>query len=199
MQKFSYINQMNGFLTRMSDDALPANAVMLYLILFNRFNRSCWRQEWMKFTLQQLMAFSHIGSPNTVYSMRSLLKELGYIDYRPSRNGSRSQTEYRLLPLTSATDMPQAPANVLSHNEPAKNENTQRGFSPELSKSENSETETSNEFSPELSKSENHRHELSKNEYRTPPVCAKSEYSKTETSKLYPLCWTLEMNGIIHS
>ena len=45
MQKISYINQMNGFLDRMSEDTLPANAVMLYLMLFKSFNRACWRQE----------------------------------------------------------------------------------------------------------------------------------------------------------
>ena len=77
MQKISYIHQMNGFLARMSEDALPANAVMLYLILFKSFNRTCWQQEWIKFTIQQLMAFTHVGSPNTVYNMRSLLKDLG--------------------------------------------------------------------------------------------------------------------------
>ena len=90
---------MNGFLDRMSEDTLPANAVMLYLMLFKSFNRTCWRQEWLKFTIQQLMVFANVGSPNTVYNMRRLLKELGYIDYRPAQNGNRSQTEYRLLPL----------------------------------------------------------------------------------------------------
>ena len=64
---------MNGFLDRMSEDTLPANAVMLYLMLFKSFNRACWRQEWMKFTIQQLMAFANIGSPNTVYSMRRVV------------------------------------------------------------------------------------------------------------------------------
>ena len=57
MQKFSYINQMNGFLDRMSEDTLPANAVILYLMLFKSFNRTCWRQEWMKFTILNLLCF----------------------------------------------------------------------------------------------------------------------------------------------
>ena len=112
MQKISYIHQMNGFLARMSEDALPANAVMLYLILFKSFNRTCWQQEWIKFTIQQLMAFTHVGSPNTVYNMRSLLKDLGYIDYRQVPGGSRNQTEYRLLPLT--TILPEATAHYAS-------------------------------------------------------------------------------------
>ena len=152
---------MNGFLTRMDEDALPANAVMLYLILFQKFNRSCWRQEWMKFTLQQLMAFSHVGSPNTVYSMRSLLKELGYIDYRPAQNGNRSQTEYRLLPLFNTPSIPHAPEDEFSKNEYSKTENPHNEFSEnenskhtDLSKSENSATELSGEFSGEFSKSE---------------------------------------------
>ena len=135
MQKFSYINQMNGFLDRMSEDTLPANAVILYLMLFKSFNRTCWRQEWMKFTIQQLMAFANIGSPNTVYSMRRLLKELGYIDYRPAQNGNRSQTEYRLLPLP---------------------DKAAASFSPiAYAKSEHSINERSTEFSGECSIFEN--------------------------------------------
>lgn len=135
MQKISYINQMNGFLDRMSEDTLPANAVMLYLMLFKSFNRTCWRQEWLKFTIQQLMIFANAGSPNTVYNMRCLLKEQGYIDYRPAQNGNRSQTEYRLLPM---------PGNAAT------------SFSPnEHSVSEYSKTEHSAEFSVEYSLSEN--------------------------------------------
>ena len=140
MQKFSYINQMNGFLDRMSEDTLPANAVILYLMLFKSFNRTCWRQEWMKFTIQQLMAFANIGSPNTVYSMRSLLRELGYIDYRPAQNGNRSQTEYRLLPL------PDKAAASFSPIAYAKSEH---------SINEHSKIERSTEFSGECSIFEN--------------------------------------------
>ena len=168
MQKFSYINQMNGFLTRMSEDALPANAVMLYLILFHKFNRSCWRQEWMKFTLQQLMAFSHVGSPNTVYNMRSLLKELGYIDYRPAQNGNRSQTEYRLLLLSSAN------SNAITISQPS-------GY--EFSDNDFSESEKSGEFSVELSKNENCRNtDFSKSENCQPPEFSKNENSTPELS-----------------
>ena len=169
MQKFSYINQMNGFLTRMSEDALPANAVMLYLILFHKFNRSCWRQEWMKFTLQQLMAFSHVGSPNTVYSMRSLLKELGYIDYRPAQNGNRSQTEYRLLPLSSAN------SNAITISQPSGYEFSDNDFS----ENENPH----NNFPLEFSKNENYRHtDFSKSENCQPPEFSKSENSAPELS-----------------
>ena len=169
MQKFSYINQMNGFLTRISVDALPANAVMLYLILFHKFNRSCWRQEWMKFTLQQLMAFSHVGSPNTVYSMRSLLKELGYIDYRPAQNGNRSQTEYRLLPLSSAN------SNAITISQPSGYEFSDNDFS----ENENPH----NNFPLEFSKNENYRHtDFSKSENCQPPEFSKSENSAPELS-----------------
>ena len=170
MQKFSYINQMNGFLDRMSEDTLPANAVILYLMLFKSFNRACWRQEWMKFTIQQLMAFANIGSPNTVYSMRRLLKELGYIDYRPAQNGNRSQTEYRLLPLpdkAAASFSPIAYAkSEHSITECSDNENSQaksqpivpekRYIEPALfSKNECSKIERSTEFSGECSIFEN--------------------------------------------
>lgn len=171
---------MNGFLTRMSEDALPANAVMLYLILFHKFNRSCWRQEWMKFTLQQLMAFSHVGSPNTVYSMRSLLKELGYIDYRPAQNGNRSQTEYRLLPLSSANNnaitISQTSGYEFSDNDFSENENPHNNFPLEFSKNENCRH-------TDFSKSENCQPpEFSKNENRTPCKFSKSENSAPELS-----------------
>lgn len=166
---------MNGFLDRMSEDTLPANAVILYLMLFKSFNRACWRQEWMKFTIQQLMAFANIGSPNTVYSMRRLLKELGYIDYRQAQNGNRSQTEYRLLPLpdkAAASFSPIAYAksehsiNECSVTECSASENSQaksqpivpekRYIEPALfSKNECSKIERSTEFSGECSISEN--------------------------------------------
>lgn len=157
MQKISYINQMNGFLDRMSEDTLPANAVMLYLMLFKSFNRTCWRQEWLKFTIQQLMVFANVGSPNTVYNMRRLLKELGYIDYRPAQNGNRSQTEYRLLPL---------PGNAAA------------SFSPnEHSVSEYSITEHSNN---EHSASEHSINEYSKTE-RSITECSDSENSQAKS------------------
>ena len=151
---------MNGFLDRMSEDTLPANAVILYLMLFKSFNRTCWRQEWMKFTIQQLMAFANIGSPNTVYNMRRLLKELGYIDYRPAQNGNRSQTEYRLLPLpdkAAASFSPIAYAkSEHSINEHSKIENTPAEYSKnEHSASEYSNNERSTEFSGECSIFEN--------------------------------------------
>ena len=168
MQKLSYINQMNGFLDRMSEDTLPANAVMLYLMLFKSFNRTCWRQEWLKFTIQQLMVFANVGSPNTVYNMRRLLKELGYIDYRPAQNGNRSQTEYRLLPL---------PGNAAA------------SFSPnEHSVSEYSITERS---ITEHSASEHSINEYSKNE-RSITECSDSENSQAKSQPKVPENHNLE-------
>ena len=183
MQKISYINQMNGFLDRMSEDTLPANAVMLYLMLFKSFNRTCWRQEWLKFTIQQLMAFANIGSPNTVYNMRRLLKELGYIDYRPAQNGNRSQTEYRLLPL---------PGNAAASFSPiayAKNEHSIIEHSPaEYSKNEYSITEQSNNERSitECSDSENSQAKsqpkVLENHHLEPVLFSENEYSKNEHS-----------------
>ena len=175
MQKISYINQMNGFLDRMSEDTLPANAVMLYLMLFKSFNRTCWRQEWLKFTIQQLMVFANVGSPNTVYNMRRLLKELGYIDYRPAQNGNRSQTEYRLLPLPGNAAASFSPnehsvseysKNERSITECSDSENSQAKSQPKVpenhnlepvlfSENEYSKIEHSAEFSGEFSKTEN--------------------------------------------
>ena len=180
MQKISYINQMNGFLDRMSEDTLPANAVMLYLMLFKSFNRTCWRQEWLKFTIQQLMVFANVGSPNTVYNMRRLLKELGYIDYRPAQNGNRSQTEYRLLPLpgnaaasfspiaysVSEYSITEHSNNERSITECSDSENSQAKSQPKVlenhhiepvlfSENEYSKIEHSAEFSDEFSKTEN--------------------------------------------
>ncbi|MGM9539534.1 hypothetical protein [Anaerovibrio sp.] len=177
MPKISYITQMNSFMARALEDALPANAVLLYLMLFHNFNRARWRNEWMKFTICQLMGFTHVGSPNTIYSIRSLLKELGYIDYRASKNGSRTQMEYRLIPLNEqekgefpAREYPAAEgakkgcgpdrqtANDLSQNEYSQIEHSKY----EKSKTEHSKTERSGEFSGELSKSE-HRTDNSPN------------------------------------
>lgn len=180
MQKISYINQMNGFLDRMSEDTLPANAVMLYLMLFKSFNRTCWRQEWLKFTIQQLMVFANVGSPNTVYNMRRLLKELGYIDYRPAQNGNRSQTEYRLLPL---------PGNAAA------------SFSPnEHSVSEHSITEHSkNECSiTECSDSENSQAKsqpkVPENHNLEPVLFSENEYSKIEHSAEFSVECSLSEN-----
>ena len=178
MAKISYITQMNGFLDRMSEDTLPANAVMLYLMLFKSFNRTCWRQEWLKFTIQQLMAFANVGSPNTVYSMRRLLKELGYIDYRPAQNGNRRQTEYRLLPL---------PDNAAAHFSPDEHSVSEHSIS-EHSASEYSITEHSkNEHSiTECSDSEKSQAKsqpiVPENCHFEPVLFSKNEYSKIEHS-----------------
>ena len=193
MQKISYINQMNGFLDRMSEDTLPANAVMLYLMLFKSFNRTCWRQEWLKFTIQQLMVFANVGSPNTVYNMRRLLKELGYIDYRPAQNGNRSQTEYRLLPLPGNAAASFSPnehsVSEYSITEHSKNEHSVSEHSiSEHSKNEHSASEYSkNERSiTECSDSENSQAKpqpkVPENHHIEPVLFSENEYSKTEHS-----------------
>ena len=168
MQKISYINQMNGFLDRMSEDTLPANAVMLYLMLFKSFNRTCWRQEWLKFTIQQLMVFANVGSPNTVYNMRRLLKELGYIDYRPAQNGNRSQTEYRLLPL---------PGNAAASFSPNEHSISEHSAS-EYSKNERSITECSDSENSQAKS----QPKVLENHHIEPVLFSENEYSKIEHS-----------------
>ena len=168
MQKISYINQMNGFLDRMSEDTLPANAVMLYLMLFKSFNRTCWRQEWLKFTIQQLMVFANVGSPNTVYNMRRLLKELGYIDYRPAQNGNRSQTEYRLLPL---------PGNAAASFSPNEHSVSEHSIS-EHSKNERSITECSDSENSQAKS----QPKVPENHNLEPVLFSENEYSKIEHS-----------------
>ncbi|MBR0359405.1 MAG: hypothetical protein IIX37_08825 [Selenomonadaceae bacterium] len=180
MQKISYINQMNGFLDRMSEDTLPANAVMLYLMLFKSFNRTCWRQEWLKFTIQQLMVFANVGSPNTVYNMRRLLKELGYIDYRPAQNGNRSQTEYRLLPL---------PGNAAASFSPiayAKNEHS----ASEYSKNERSITECSDSENSQAKS----QPKVPENHNLEPVLFSENEYSKIEHSAEFSVECSLSEN-----
>ena len=195
MQKISYINQMNGFLDRMSEDTLPANAVMLYLMLFKSFNRTCWRQEWLKFTIQQLMVFANVGSPNTVYNMRRLLKELGYIDYRPAQNGNRSQTEYRLLPL---------PGNAAASFSPNEHSVSEHSIS-EHSNNEHSASEHSiNEYSKtersitECSDSENSQAKsqpkVPENHNLEPVLFSENEYSKTEHSAEFSVEYSLSEN-----
>ena len=180
MQKISYINQMNGFLDRMSEDTLPANAVMLYLMLFKSFNRTCWRQEWLKFTIQQLMVFANVGSPNTVYNMRRLLKELGYIDYRPAQNGNRSQTEYRLLPL---------PGNAAASFSPNEHSVSEHSIS-EHSKNERSITECSDsENSQAKSQSK-----VPENHHIEPVLFSENEYSKIENSAEFSVECSLSEN-----
>ena len=178
MQKISYINQMNGFLDRMSEDTLPANAVMLYLMLFKSFNRTCWRQEWLKFTIQQLMVFANVGSPNTVYNMRRLLKELGYIDYRPAQNGNRSQTEYRLLPLPGNAAASFSP-NEHSVSEHSKNEHSASEHSiNEYSKTERSITECSDSENSQAKS----QPKVPENHNLEPVLFSENEYSKIEHS-----------------
>ena len=159
---------MNGFLDRMSEDTLPANAVMLYLMLFKSFNRTCWRQEWLKFTIQQLMVFANVGSPNTVYNMRRLLKELGYIDYRPAQNGNRSQTEYRLLPL---------PGNAAASFSPNEHSASEHSIN-EYSKNERSITECSDSENSQAKS----QPKVLENHHIEPVLFSENEYSKIEHS-----------------
>ena len=180
MQKISYINQMNGFLDRMSEDTLPANAVMLYLMLFKSFNRTCWRQEWLKFTIQQLMVFANVGSPNTVYNMRRLLKELGYIDYRPAQNGNRSQTEYRLLPL---------PGNAAASFSPNEHSVSEYSIS-EHSKNEHSITECSDSENSQAKS----QPKVPENHNLEPVLFSENEYSKIENSAEFSVECSLSEN-----
>ena len=198
MQKISYIHQMNGFLARMSEDALPANAVMLYLILFKSFNRTCWQQEWIKFTIQQLMAFTHVGSPNTVYNMRSLLKDLGYIDYRQVPGGNRNQTEYRLLPLTAI--LPEATALYANTATTANTANTCCSAT-ERSINEYANTEYSiNEHSPnEYSVNETSPQKSPEKRYFEPVSPSKNECSKTERSGDHSVDHSVELSKTEHS
>ena len=171
---------MNGFLDRMSEDTLPANAVMLYLMLFKSFNRTCWRQEWLKFTIQQLMVFANVGSPNTVYNMRRLLKELGYIDYRPAQNGNRSQTEYRLLPL---------PGNAAASFSPNEHSVSEYSIS-EYSKNERSITECSDSENSQAKS----QPKVPENHNLEPVLFSENEYSKTEHSAEFSVEYSLSEN-----
>ena len=185
MQKISYINQMNGFLDRMSEDTLPANAVMLYLMLFKSFNRTCWRQEWLKFTIQQLMVFANVGSPNTVYNMRRLLKELGYIDYRPAQNGNRSQTEYRLLPL---------PGNAAASFSPNEHSVSEHSISEHSNNEHSASEHSNNEYSDSENSQAKSQPKVPENHHIEPVLFSENEYSKTEHSAEFSVECSLSEN-----
>ena len=47
MSKIHYIYQMNAFLEWRKRDHLSANTVLVYLTIFQTFNRDYWQHEWL--------------------------------------------------------------------------------------------------------------------------------------------------------
>ena len=99
MSKIHYIYQMNAFLEWRKRDHLSANTVLVYLTIFQTFNRDYWQHEWLPMSVREVM--NDVGSKsssNIVLSM-NVLKELGYIETRVGKRGNKQHTEIRLVPL----------------------------------------------------------------------------------------------------
>ncbi len=99
MDRISFIPQMRGFMAKMQEDRLPGNAVKLYICLFDVFNKSCWKKEWVRVSVDCLKICFGRNSHSLIYSNRKLLEDSGYIQVRSGHDAHHRYTEFKLLKL----------------------------------------------------------------------------------------------------
>ena len=99
MSKIHYIYQMNAFLEWRKRDHLSANTVLVYLTIFQTFNRDYWQHEWLPMSVREVMNDVGSKSSSNIVLGMNVLKELGYIETRVGKIGNKQHTEIRLIPL----------------------------------------------------------------------------------------------------
>ena len=99
MSKIHYIYQMNAFLEWRKRDHLSANTVLVYLTIFQTFNRDYWQHEWLPMSVREVMNDVGSKSSSNIVLGMNVLKELGYIETRVGKRGNKQHTEIRLVPL----------------------------------------------------------------------------------------------------
>ena len=99
MSKIHYIYQMNAFLEWRKRDHLSANTVLVYLTIFQTFNRDYWQHEWLPMSVREVMNDVGSKSSSNIVLGMNVLKELGYIETRVGKRGNKQHTEIRLIPL----------------------------------------------------------------------------------------------------
>lgn len=91
-----YIKQLNAFSRISTELALPTTAQTVYMRLFFVNNSVGWA-EWFSVTDFRLMFEAGIGSKNTIYAARNVLKQKGFIEF--VSKGSTKPVKYRLITL----------------------------------------------------------------------------------------------------
>ena len=99
MSKIHYIYQMSAFLEWRKRDHLSANTVLVYLTIFQTFNRDYWQHEWLPMSVREVMNDVGSKSSSNIVLGINVLKELGYIETRVGKRGNKQHTEIRLIPL----------------------------------------------------------------------------------------------------
>ena len=99
MSKIHYIYQMNAFWEWRKRDHLSANTVLVYLTIFQTFNRDYWQHEWLPMSVREVMNDVGSKSSSNIVLGMNVLKELGYIETRVGKRGNKQHTEIRLVPL----------------------------------------------------------------------------------------------------
>ena len=99
MSRIHYIYQMNAFLEWRKRDHLSANTVLVYLTIFQSFNRDYWQHEWLPMSVREIMNDVGSKSSSNIVLGINVLKELGYIETRVGKRGNKQHTEIRLVPL----------------------------------------------------------------------------------------------------
>ncbi len=97
----NYLKELNLFYQRLENENLPSNAILLWHTLMSIGNSLYWKDE-LPITLSQIENRSHLSKP-TIWRMRKLLEEKGYISYRPT--GGRTCGIYRLRSLESLCEI----------------------------------------------------------------------------------------------
>ena len=111
------LNQLNAFFNLTQERTICGSDQLLYLHLFNRFNKAHWTQSMSipdRELITAMRLYESSGKPvgvNTLYRSRSRLKSAGLINFK-SGKGSDC-TEYELIQLYPVDTPVDTPADTL--------------------------------------------------------------------------------------
>lgn len=92
----NYLLESRAFHESIAINQLTSGQVALWHALLDINNKTGWKT-WFTVPNSVLMLYSGLHSVNGVHNARNVLKQKGYIDFKP--NGTKA-TKYRLISLT---------------------------------------------------------------------------------------------------
>lgn len=92
----NYLLESRAFFESIAINSLTSGQIALWGALLNINNKTGWKT-WFTVPNSVLMLYSGLRSVNGVHNARNVLKQKGYIDFKP--NGTKA-TKYHLISLT---------------------------------------------------------------------------------------------------
>ena len=112
---FSPLRQLNRFFDEATEKTLSGSDQLVYLHLFNKFNRAHWTETILvrdAELLELCRLYDTNGKPSSIKAIRNArarLKAKGFIDFTAGKGNN--PTEYRLIPL-HPVDTPVTPRRI---------------------------------------------------------------------------------------